>query len=185
MSCSTIFLSALRSVTNGGSGPPSCFESCTKFRNGLSHHHALTRAELGVGFVIFLTPDRLAHFFCVRSSLTKLRAPSSAGMMPNKQNSGYHGSSYVQAWSKATSSRMIRHVGNLKGLIWKEGSGFANTCATSLRFLSLIDGEPKKMEVAEVPVHGYAGRLDRRFLRCTAVQNPISQPRCRARNRLS
>ena len=117
-----IFLSALRSVTNGGSGPPLCCESCTKFRNGLSHHHALTRAELGVGFVIFLTPDRLAHFFCVGSSLTKLRAPSSAGMMPNEQNIGYHGSSYVQAWSKATSSRMIRHVGNLKGLIWKEGS---------------------------------------------------------------
>ena len=63
MSCTTFFLSALRTVTNRGPGPPLCCESCTKFPNGVSHHHALTRGKLGARFMIFLTPDRLAHFF--------------------------------------------------------------------------------------------------------------------------
>ena len=63
MSCTTFFLSALRTVTNRGPGPPLCCGSCTKSGSVFHHYHALTLAGLGAGFIIFLTPDRLAHFF--------------------------------------------------------------------------------------------------------------------------
>ena len=124
MSCTTFFLSALRTVTNRGPGPPLCCESCTKSGSVFNHYHALTLAGLGARFIIFLTPDRLSLFFCAGTSLTKLRAPSSSGMMPKKQNFGYHGPPCVRAWRKATSGRMPRHVRPLRGLIWNEGSGF-------------------------------------------------------------
>ena len=123
MSCTTFFLSALRTVTNRGPGALLCCELCTKCGIVFNHYHALTLAALGARFIIFLTPDRLSHFFCA-GTLTKLRAPSSSGMMPKKQNFGYHGPLCVRAWRKATSGRMPRHVRPLRGLIWNEGSGF-------------------------------------------------------------